>query len=50
MYFDDLEQRARAAPSFEQRRDLDPAVVLSYPFDTVLGTEALDSEKRTFYL
>jgi glyoxylase-like metal-dependent hydrolase (beta-lactamase superfamily II) len=50
MYFDDLEQRVRAAPSFEQRRDLDPAVVLSYPFDTVLGAEALDTEERTFYL
>jgi hypothetical protein len=24
--------------------------VLSYPFDTVLGAEALDSEERTFYL
>jgi glyoxylase-like metal-dependent hydrolase (beta-lactamase superfamily II) len=49
-YFDDLEQRVRAAPSFEQRRDLDPSVMLSYPFDTVLGAEALDSEERTLYL
>jgi glyoxylase-like metal-dependent hydrolase (beta-lactamase superfamily II) len=50
MYFDDLEQRVRATSSFEQPGDLDPAVVLSYPFDTVLGAEALDSEERTFYL
>src|SRR5205085_10699529 len=27
MYFDDLEQRVRATPSFEQPRDLDPAGV-----------------------
>jgi glyoxylase-like metal-dependent hydrolase (beta-lactamase superfamily II) len=49
-YFDDLELRVRAAPSFEQRRDLDPSVMLSYPFDTVLGAEALDSEERTLYV
>jgi glyoxylase-like metal-dependent hydrolase (beta-lactamase superfamily II) len=49
-YFDDLEQRVRAAPSFEQRRDLDPSVMLSYPFDTVLGAEALNSEERTLYV
>jgi hypothetical protein len=45
-----LEQRVRAAPSFEQRRDLDPSVMLSYPFDTVLGAEALNSEERTLYV
>jgi len=50
MYFDDLEQRVRASRSFDLRRDLDPAVVLNYPFDTVVGAEALDSEETTFYL
>ena len=39
-YFDDLEQRVRAAPSLDKRRDLDPAVVLSYSFDTTTWNSA----------
>jgi glyoxylase-like metal-dependent hydrolase (beta-lactamase superfamily II) len=48
-YFDELEQRVRAALPLEQPRDIDPDVALGYPFEHVVGTKALDNEERAFY-